>query len=50
VSIERPIRGLARVVTLPVEEPLREMTKPVMRLTTHEATTKKILNLISISR
>jgi hypothetical protein len=50
VSIERPIRGLARVLTLSVEEPLREMTKPVIRLTTHEATTKKILNLISMSR
>src|SRR5436190_13404426 len=42
------MRGLARALTLSVEEPLRERTNPVIRLTTHEATTRKILNFISI--
>jgi hypothetical protein len=41
------MRGLARAPTASVEEPLREITKPVIRLTTHEATTRKILNFIS---
>jgi hypothetical protein len=44
------MRGLARVLALSVEEPLREMRNPVIRLTMHEATTKKILNLILIWR
>src|SRR6266487_4356572 len=42
------MRGLARARALSVEEPLREITNPVIRLTTHEARTRKILNFISI--
>ena len=40
--------GFARDLTRSVDGPLREMTKPVIRLTTHEATTKKTLNFIRI--
>lgn len=42
------MRGLARALTLSVEEPLREITKPVIRLTMQEATTRNILSFIAI--
>ena len=42
------MRGLARGLMLSVEEPLREITKPVIRLTMQEATTRNILSFIAI--
>src|SRR5437870_13851041 len=42
------MRGLARALTLSVEGLLREITKPVIRLTTQEATTRNILSFIAI--
>ena len=48
VSIERPMSGFARALTPSVEDPPRERTKPVIRLTTHEATTRKTLSFIGL--
>jgi len=38
----------ARAFTPSVEDPPRERRKPVIRLTTHEVTTRKTLNLIEL--
>jgi hypothetical protein len=40
--------GFARALTPSVEDPLRDNTKPVITLTTHEATTRKTLIFIEL--